>query len=105
MHTVTSLHGSTVRPEQLKALTADYLALEQAREFRRLLVTRCGFVVVAIAAAGPGLGWLPPFASWFLGGLFLAVAGCAWLVELRRERRLEHRLKDVPGAAVQVVRR
>lgn len=78
MRTVTSFHGSAVRPEQLNAIMAECLALEQARGIRRLLVTRCGLVVLALAVAGPGLGWLPPVATWFLAGIFLAAAGCAW---------------------------
>ena len=103
MHTVTSFHGSDVPPEQLNALITDYLALEHAKELRRLLVTRCGLAVVAIVAVGPVLGWLPPAASLLIGAGFLAAIGFAWLVELRLDRLLASRLKEVPGAAEHVV--
>ena len=103
MHTVTSFHGSDVPAEQLKALITDYLALEHAKEFRRLLVTRCGLAVVAIVAVGPGLGWLPPAASVLIGAGFLAAIGFAWLVELRLARHLASRLKEAPGAAEYLV--
>ena len=86
VHTVTSFHASAVPPDQLSAIMADYLALEQARVFRRLLVVRCGLMALVIAAAGFGFGWLPRFAWIFGASLFLAVPGAAWLVELRRAR-------------------
>ena len=103
MHTVTSFHGSDAPPEQLNALITDYLALEQAKELRRLLVTRCGLAVVAIVAVGPVLGWLPPAASLLFGAGFLSAIGFAWLVELRLDRLLASRRKDVHGAAEHVV--
>ena len=49
MHTVVSFHGSAVKPDQLSGIMADYLALERARTFRRLLVKRFG-VLAAIFA-------------------------------------------------------
>src|SRR5262245_24884199 len=102
MHTVTSFHASAVQPDQLSAIMADYLALERARVFRRLLVARCGFIALLIAAAGFGLGWLPPFAVGFSAGAFLTLPVCVWVVELWRERRLAHRLNKVPGDTVRV---
>ena len=103
MRTVTSFHGSDVPPEQLNALITDYLALEHARELRRLLVTRCGLVLIAIVAVGPFLGWLPPPAWLLIGAGFVAAIGFAWLVELRLDRLLASRLKEVAGAAEHVV--
>jgi hypothetical protein len=103
MHTVTSFHGSNVPPEQLKALMTDYVALEHAKELRRLLVTRCGLAIVAVLAVGPGLRWLPAVASLLIGAGFLGAIGFAWLVEVRLDRLLASRLKEVPGAAEHVV--
>src|SRR5262245_47737010 len=103
MRTVTSFHASAVPPDQLNAIMADYLALERARVFRSLLVARCGLIALAIAAAGFGLGWLPPFGAAFGVAAFLAVPASAWFVELRRERRLAHRLNGVPGDTVRLV--
>jgi len=103
MDTVTSFHGSQVPPEQLKAIMTDYLAVEQAKALRRLLVPRCGLALLALVVVGPGLGWLPPAASFVIGAGFLALIGFVWLVELRLERQLASRLKDVPGAAGHLV--
>lgn len=97
--TVTSFNGSDLTPEQLKALTTDYLALEHAQELRRLLVRRCGLAMFAVLAVGPGLGWLPPAATFLIGGGFLAVIGFVWLVELRLDRVVASQLREIPGAA------
>ena len=85
MHTVTSFHASAIPRDQLNAIMADYLALERARVFRRLLVVRCGLMALAIAAGGLGFGWLPRFAWMLSVSLFLAVPGAAWLVEQKAE--------------------
>ena len=65
MHTVTSFHGSDVPPEQLTALMADYVALDQARISRGLFVTRFGVLAFVLGMIGFGFHWLPSFASWF----------------------------------------
>jgi len=102
MQTITSIHASAIPPEELSGIMADYLALERARIFRRLLVTRFGLLAVTAAVIGGLLHWLPPFASWFSIGLFLTPPLWAWIVELRRERRLSRRLEDVPGGVTDV---
>lgn len=101
MHTVTSFHASDVQPDQLSGIMADYLALERARIFRRLLVKRFG--VLAAVFAGVSVHWLSAFASWFSVGLCVAAPVWAWMVELGCERRLARRLDEVPGQAVRVV--
>ncbi len=101
MHTVASFHGSAVKPDQLSGIMADYLALERAKVFRRLLMKRCG--VLAAIVAGISVHWLSAFASWFSVGLCMAVPVWAWMVELGCERRLARRLDEVPGRAVQVI--
>jgi len=100
MHTVTSFHASGVQPDQLNGVMADYLALERARIFRRLLVKRFGM----LAAIFAGVGFLSrsAFASWFSVALCVAAPVWAWMAELGCERRLARRLGHVSGEAVQV---
>ena len=101
MHTVVSFHGSAVKPDQLSGIMADYLALERAKTFRRLLTKRFG--VLAAIFAGISFYRLSAFAAWFSVGLCVAVPVWAWIVELGCERRLARRLATVPGQTVQVV--
>jgi hypothetical protein len=95
MHSFTSFSASAVAPDELNRITADYLALERIRVFRRLLVKRFGILTVIVAAVS--LAWLSRFALWFSVGLCLTPPVWAWTIELRRERRLAARLNDVPG--------
>ena len=104
VHTITSFHASAVPPDQLSAIMADYVALERARGFRRLLAVRCGLMALAIVAARFAFGGLPRFPWIFGASLCLAAPGAAWLVELRRARRLAHRLENTPGRVEHVLR-
>lgn len=103
MHTVTSFHASVARAGQVNAVMADYLALERARIFRRLLFKRFGLLAVIAAILGAGFHWLPPFASGFSVSVFLALPIWAWIVERQRDRRLARRLEELPDAATQIV--
>ena len=105
MHTLTSFHSSDVHDDQVNAILADYLTLEQVRAVRQLLVTRCGWIAAVIAVAGAGLGWLPRFASWLSVSLFLALPVTVWVVELTRGRSLRRRLEQLPRGIVQAPRR
>jgi hypothetical protein len=92
MQHITSLRASQVPPDTLKGILTDYVALDQARMLRRLLVIRFGILVlvaIAVALAAPGLSMV---ARTIPIGLFLAPPAWAWIVELR----LEHRLSDAP---------
>ncbi len=51
MHAVTSFHASAVEPGQVSAIMAEYLALERARVYRRLFVTR--FALLAFVTGVP----------------------------------------------------
>jgi len=102
VHTVTSFHASALPADQLSAIMADYLALEQVRVFRRLLMVRCGLMALLIGA-GLGSGWLPLSASVFGVSLFLGVPVVVWVLECQRARRLAHRLEHVPGREEHVV--
>jgi hypothetical protein len=103
MHTVTSFPAAAVGPGELSGIMADYLALEEARIFRRLLVVRFGILAFIAGIAGAVLHWLSPFASWFSVGVFLVPPVSAWIIELRRDRRLARRLDELPEGATHVV--
>ena len=95
MYSLTSFPASAVDPDELNAITADYLALERVRIFRRLLVKRFGLLMVIAAAVS--LAWLSRFALWFSVSLCVTPPAYAWAIEIRRERRLAARLNGVPG--------
>ena len=92
-----------VCPEELSGIMADYLALEEARIFRRLLMVRFGILGFIAGIAGAVLHWLSPLASWVGVGVSLVPPVCAWIIELRRDRRLARRLDELPPGATHVV--
>jgi hypothetical protein len=98
MQTVTSFPTSAVSREELGAILQDYLSLERARVFRRLLVTRFGLLALVVAIVAAVTHELSPFARWVPIGLFLAPPTWAWITELRLTRRLSRRLDGLDGA-------
>ena len=94
METVTSFRASAVRPDQVNEIMADYLALERARIFRRLFVTRCAVLAGIVAAVS--FSWLSAYASWFSIGLCVVPPVWAWIVERGCELRLARHLAEVP---------
>ena len=92
MSTVANAAPSSVQPEQLNAVVADCVALEQIRVFRQLLVMRCGVVALAIAVSGLLLGLLHTFAYWFSVGIFVMAPAGTWMVERRLERGLRKKV-------------
>jgi hypothetical protein len=98
METVISFRASAIPPDQLSGIVADYLALDRARIFRRLLVIRCGLMALGAALAGLLLHNLSPLAPWVTSGLFLMPPIWAWVAELRLARSLSLRLDGVGGA-------
>jgi hypothetical protein len=103
MHTVTSFHASAVEPHQIDAMLTEYLALERARLYRRLSVTRFSLLALLVAVIGFHLDWLPHSASFVSIGLCALAPVWAWVAELRCDWRLAQRLKDVPGVTTRVV--
>ena len=103
MHSVTSFDGSAIEPDELRALLGEYLAVERARIWRRLLTTRFVLLGALIVSTGTTLHWLPPLACWVTGGLCGAAPIGAWMVELRRDWRLERHLQAIPDSATYVV--
>jgi len=55
MHAITSLRTAGLPPEHVKAVLADYLALERARTYRRACVTRFGALAAVFGVAGFGV--------------------------------------------------
>ncbi len=100
---MTTFHGSAVRQDELSDLIAEYLALERLRAFRRMLAARFGFLSLAVLVAGAGLDWLPAVAWLVSIALFLAAPLWMWIVEVRRERHLDLRLKSIDGATTDVI--
>ena len=88
----TNAAPSSISPEQLNAVMADSLALEQWRVFRQLLVTRCGVITLAIGLGGLLLGLVHSFAYWFSLGIFILAPAGAWIVERRQERGLRKKV-------------
>lgn len=95
MHGVASFHSSPTTPRLINKVMADYLALEQARIYRRLFVTRFSLLACALAIAGWGLHWLSPFASWSSVALCAIAPSWAWIAELRCDQRLARRLQKL----------
>jgi nitrate/nitrite transporter NarK len=58
-HTVTTVPSTALPERELGHLLTDYLALDEVRVFRRLLVTRLGLLALAagLGAAGVAPAW------------------------------------------------
>ena len=103
MHTVRSFHSSTIAPDQVSAVMAGYLALERARIYRRLLVTRFALLAIILAIAGFGFQWMPLYGSWLTLGLCFVAPLWAWVAELKCGRRLARQLERLPDSSTHVV--
>jgi hypothetical protein len=103
MHTVTSFQAAAVERRQISAIMGAYLALERARIYRRLFVTRFGLLAIALAVIGFAFHWLPPIASWSSVGLCAVAPTWAWVAELRCDWRLERSLQAIPEGGRQTV--
>ena len=93
MHRVTTFDSSAVTGRQVNEVVGESLALERARIYRRLFVTRFGLLGSLIAAAGFGVHWLPLFGVWVSVGACAVAPMWAWIAELRCRRRLDRRLQ------------
>lgn len=90
-----SFAASEIDPPKLSQVLADYLAYEQARVFRRLLLKRLGIaaVIASVVAVSVGLLSRPPF--WVLIGLLAAAGLHAGALELRARARITRRIADL----------
>ena len=98
MHTVTSFSASALRGDQLNDILADYVALDRARVYRRLLVVRFGALVALAALVALFLHGISVYARWVPIGLFAVPPAWAWIAEMKLEVRLSRRLREVDGA-------
>jgi len=81
-----------VSGEDVSDVVAACLELEQVRTIRRLLVARCGLVVVVVALAGTLIHDLSLFARWCSIALLATPPILTWIIEIRLAQRLERRL-------------
>ena len=64
METFTSVHASDVDPATLGRVLADYAEYEQARVFRRLVLTRLSLITVVVWFLSWRVHLLPHVALW-----------------------------------------
>jgi hypothetical protein len=95
MQTITEFAASAVPPDRLRDILADYIALDRARSFRRLLVLRCGLLALLASVIGGTLGGFSPFERWFAIAVFLVPPAWAWIAERRLAGRLARDLDGI----------
>ena len=100
---VTSFRAADVESGQLNAIMAEYLALERARVYRRLFVTRFGLLAFVVALVGFGLHWLPAAGSSAAVMLCSVPPTWAWVAELKCDRRLARSLEQISAGAQIIV--
>jgi len=93
METIT-FHAASLPGEDLAPILADYLALEEARVFRRLFVTRFGLLTLAVFVAARIIPGFSAYAHWVPVALCLVPPVWAWAAEIRIELRLSARLAE-----------
>ncbi|HKE85002.1 MAG TPA: hypothetical protein VKB50_14670 [Vicinamibacterales bacterium] len=99
MRGVTAIRSSAVSREQLSQILGDYLALDRARRFRRLLLKRFGLLTLGAIAIAIGITGESASVRWALVALFAAPPVLASIAELRLERRLSRRCDGIDVAA------
>src|SRR3954468_6783621 len=92
METVTSFPAAGMPADELGRILLDYLALDRARLFRRLLVPRCAALALAAFVIGALVHGFSMAARGGSVALFVAPAVAAWAHGGRISRRLGHRL-------------
>jgi hypothetical protein len=98
MQMLISLPSSRTPSRELGHILSDYLALDRARIFRRLMVARFGFLALLAAWLETVFRGFSPFARVFTVALCLVPPVWARIVELARERRLSRRIEAVDEA-------
>ena len=95
MQPITAVFSSSLSATEVTSILGDYLALDRARVYRRLIVLRCGGLACLALLIAMALPAAPSWARWFPPALFLVPPAWAWIAELRLERRLSQRLDSV----------
>jgi hypothetical protein len=98
MQTLVSFPASGTTSQELGPILSDYLALDRARIFRRLMVARFAVLALSAALLESVVRGFSPFARVFTVAVCLVPPFWARLVELGRERRLSRRMERVDGA-------
>ena len=98
METLTWFRSATVPRDNLAPLLSDYLALDRLRNFRRLLLVRCGALALTAAVVGPLVGWLSALARSLIVALLLLPPAWAWILERRADLRLSDRLRSIDAS-------
>ena len=101
MPSFTSFNASDFAPIDLADVLRDYLALDRARLWRRLLVVRFGLLALTAFVAGRVIPGLSAYGRWIPSLLFLVPPAWAWFTELRLTLRLSQRL-HAPGAPLTI---
>ena len=107
MPAVTSFQSLAVPSQRINEVVAECLALERARMYRRLFLTRFGALAVVVAVVGWGFNWLSSVASCVSVGFCAIAPAWGWVHELKCARRLARSLDECPSShpAVPVVRK
>jgi hypothetical protein len=98
MQMLISLPASGTPSRDLGHILSDYLALDRARIFRRLMVARFGLLALLAALLETVFRGFSPSARVFTVALCLVPPVWARIVELARERRVSRRIETVDGA-------
>ena len=93
MQTVISVPASTISPEELSRILADYLALDRVRIYRRLLLARFGLLAVLAALLETSFRGFSPLVRLFTVALCLFPPAWARIIEFAHERRLSRRIE------------
>jgi len=86
-----SMSQIVLASDETSAAAVEYLSLEQVRTVRRLLVPRCGFLIILAAIGGARVHGLTLVAR--CGSIVLVAMPpiVAWIIEIRLARRLARR--------------
>jgi hypothetical protein len=99
MASFTSFNAADLTPQGTVEVLRDYLALDRARFWRRLLVGRFGLLALTVFVVGRVIPGLSAYGRWGPVLLFLVPPAWAWLAELRLTLSLSHRLPASASAS------
>jgi len=92
MPSFTSFSAADVGRQEVTRILSDYVALDRARFWRRLLVVRFGLLAMSAALIAHVVPGLSPYGRWMPALLSLTPPAWAWIAEIRLARRLARRL-------------
>ena len=92
MPSFTSFSAADVGRQEVTRILSDYVALDRARFWRRLLVVRFGLLAMSAALIAHVVPGLSAYGRWMPALLSLTPPAWAWIAEVRLARRLARRL-------------